>query len=340
MILVTGSDGFVGTAVCREMLRRRIPVRGCLWQPASLPDGCESIVVGDIGAHTEWNNALVDVEAVVHLAARVHIMDDEAIDPISEFRKTNVEGTRHLAASAAKAGVKRFLYLSSIKVNGEFTEHRDAAIYQKALFDPNPIESAIVPAVFKETDEPRPKDPYAVSKWEAEKALWEIEARTGMPVTILRSPLIYGPGVKANFLKLVQLVDRGIPLPFGGIHNRRSFLGLTNLADLICLCLKHPAARNELYMACDGDDVATPELIRRIALALGKRPRLLPIPGWMMKLAGTLTGKSAQIGRLCSSLLIDSSKARQRLGWAPPSTMDKELRRIAEWYLSKSVKSA
>jgi len=335
-ILVTGPDGFVGTAVCRELLRRKYCVRGAQWCDIPLSAGCESVVVGDIGAETDWSDALSEVDAVVHLAARVHIMQDRADDPLKEYRKVNVRGTQSFAEAAANTGVKQFVFLSSVKVNGEFTEQglcKSANHLSNGLTGKDTISPQ---NVFKETDDACPEDPYAISKWEAEQVLWKIGTRTGMAVTILRSPLIYGPGIKANFLKLIQLIDRGIPLPFGCIHNKRSFMGLTNLVDLICCSLIHPAAANKTFLVSDGDDVSTPELVQRIAQALGKNPRLLPIPEWVMKLGGRLTGKSAQAKRLCSSLLIDSSKVRRILGWTPSCTMDEELARVAKWYRNNS----
>ncbi len=316
-LLITGPDGFVGTQVCRELLRRGNCVIGALWKAAPLPTGCESVIVGNIGPDTDWTMALAGVNAVVHLAARVHIMDDMAVDPLAEYRRVNVEGTRCLAEAAVEAGVKRFLFLSSVKVNGERT------VLRGRMSEGGP---------FTEMDEARPEDPYSLSKWEAEQILREIEQRTGMAVTILRSPLIYGPGVKANFLKLVQLVNRGVPLPFCCIRNQRSFLSITNLVDLICCCLEHPKAAGETFLVSDGEDVSTPELVLRIAEALGKKPRLLPIPEWMMKVSGAVIGKSAHVNRLCGSLQIDSSKVRRVLDWTPPCTMSEELARVAEWW--------
>lgn len=337
-ILVTGPDGFVGTALCRELLLQKYFVRGAQWCDTPLSAGCESVVVGDIGAETDWSDALSEVDAVVHLAARVHIIQDRVDDPLEEYRKVNVRGTQSFAEAAAKVGVRRFVFLSSVKVNGEFTEQ---GINKSGnhLSNGSTTKEAISPQnVFKESDQACPEDPYAISKWEAEQVLWKIKTRTDMDVTILRSPLIYGPGIKANFLKLIQLIDRGIPLPFGGIHNKRSLIGLTNLVDLICCSLKHPAAANKTFLVSDGDDVSTPELVQRIAQALGKNPRLLPIPEWMIKLGSRLTGKSAQVQRLCSSLLIDSSKVRQILAWTPSCTMDEELARVAKWYRNNSFR--
>lgn len=312
-VLVTGPDGFVGNAVCSQLLAKGRQVRGAQWKAALLTESCESVIVGNIDSRTEWGLALENIDAVVHLAARVHIMDDTAEDPLKAFREVNVAGTRHLAEAAAKAGVKRFVFISSIKVNGESTSGRSA---------------------YSEKDDPAPEDPYGISKYEAEIALREIEAESGMEVVILRPPLLYGPSVKANFLKLIQFVDKGIPLPLGGIHNKRSLLSLTNFSDLISQCIEAPAAGGKTFLVSDGDDVSSPELVCRIAKALGKSSRLLPLPENIMKLAGKLTGKSEQVQRLCSSLQIDSSNVRKTLDWQPPCTMEQELEMVAKWFES------
>jgi nucleoside-diphosphate-sugar epimerase len=313
MILVTGSSGFVGSALCRGLELRGGSVLRAVLRHAKPDDA--AVVVGDIDSKTEWAEALNSVDAVVHLAARVHQIRDTAADPMSEFRKVNVEGTRRLAEAAACAGVKRFVFLSSIKVNGEMTDGVGA---------------------FTETDLPHPTDAYGVSKWEAEQILREVGQRTGMEAVILRLPLIYGPEVKANFLKLVRHIERGRPLPFGCIRNQRSLLGLSNLVDIICCCLGHQAAAGETFLASDGDDVSTPELVRRIAGVFGRPARLVPMPVWMMKLGGRVAGRSDQVKRLCGSLRIDSSKIRRKLGWTPVCTMEEELRRVAEWYSGRN----
>lgn len=338
-ILVTGPDGFVGSAVCTKLISDDLHVRGALRTESSvnresvMVNGMESLVVGDIDAHTEWSTALDGIEAVVHLAARVHIMDDSAEDPLTAFREVNVAGTRRLAEEAAKAGVKRFVFVSSIKVNGEATEATSSPVNGESTASPVNGESVIVNCTaFSECDTPAPQDPYGVSKMEAEQVLRKIEAETGMEVVILRPPLLYGPGVKANFLKLIQLADKGIPLPLGGIKNKRSLLSLTNFADLISRCVTDPRAAGETFTVCDGDDVSSAELVRRIAQALDKKPRLLPIPEGWMRLAGKLTGKSAQVDRLCGSLVIDSSHVCKTLDWQPPCTMQAELARVAAWY--------
>jgi nucleoside-diphosphate-sugar epimerase len=388
-VLVTGPDGFVGSKVCEQLLADELSVRGALRSGASkcvssevregggAEDGgaedepqtansipqTEFIVVGDINAQTDWFQALEGIDAIVHLAARVHIMDDTAEDPLEAFRAVNVEGTRRLAQEAARAGVRRLVFISSIKVNGEQTQSpsRDqrsevggqtgesgACEGAEAVAPPGspgsrtpttmdgnanckPQTSNLKP-FFSERDKPSPEDPYGQSKHEAEVALREIEASTGMEVVILRPPLLYGPGVKANFLKLIQLVDKGIPLPLGAVNNKRSLLSLTNFADVISKCVTDERAAGQTFLVSDGDDISTGELVRRIATALGKSPRLLPVPEGLMKLAGKLTGKSAQVQRLCSSLQIGSSKVRKTLDWTPPVSMEQELARVAEWY--------
>lgn len=321
-VLVTGSGGFVGTSLCRELLERGFGVVAIERRPRQLSSSdlihaeqkekethrMSLACVGDIGPDTDWISALVGVDLVVHLAARVHVMQDTAVDSLVEYRKVNVEGTKRLAEAAALAGVKRFVYLSTIKVNGEMTGDGRGA--------------------FTESDTPKPEDPYGVSKWEAELALRDIEHRTGMAVVIIRPPLIYGPGVKANFLKLIQFVDRGIPLPLGGIKNLRSLLGLTNLVGLICCCLIHPSAVGETFLASDGEDVSTPELVHRIATALGKSLRLISVPQWVMNFMGMVTGKSEQMNRLCGSLQVDSSKVSRVLGWTTPCSMREELEKM------------
>lgn len=324
-VLVTGPDGFVGTCLCRELLERGWSVVGA--KRNARPEfsaqtdhmslkgkehpSVRFVCVGDIGPATDWTTALEGIDAVVHLAARVHVMKDSASDSLAEYRKVNVEGTRRLAEAAAMAGVKRFVFISSIKVNGESTDDMTGA--------------------FKESDAPNPEDPYSVSKWEAEGALQKIERQTGMAVVIIRPPLVYGPGVSANFLKLIKLVDSGLPLPLGGINNKRSLVGLTNLVDLICFCLDHLGAAGEIWLPSDNDDVSTPELVRRIASALGKSPRLIPVPQWAMLLLSRLTGKTKQVKRLFGSLQIDSTKVRHVLGWTPPCSMEEELKKTANW---------
>ncbi|MEQ1591154.1 MAG: SDR family oxidoreductase [Thiobacillaceae bacterium] len=297
--LVTGASGFVGSALCA-----RLDTSGFEVVPTvrGKPASAHEIVVGNIDNKTDWTTALAGCEAVVHLAARVHVMDDTARDPLALYRQTNADGTLNLARQAARAGVKRLIFVSSIKVNGE---GRDAP--------------------YSESDVPAPEDAYAISKWEAEQGLADIAQQTGLEVVVLRPPLVYGPGVGANFLRLMQTVNRGWPLPLGAIHNRRSLLYLGNFTDAIRLCIEHPAAAGQTFLFDDGQPVSSPDLIRAIARALGRPVRLLAVPVGVLKLAGTLLGKQAAVERLTGSLFVDSSAIRSRLGWVPPYTMQQGL---------------
>jgi len=311
-VLVTGAGGFIGRALCAKILAEGWQVRGTLRSESDasqLPDGVETVSIGSIDSDTKWDDALTGIDPVVHLAARVHVMYDGSSDPLTEYRKVNVEGTKCLAIEAAKAGVKRFIYISSIKVNGEGRA-----------------------AAYTEDDEEAPVDYYGLSKWEAEQKLHKISDKTGMETVILRPPLVYGPRVKANFLRLVSLVKYGIPLPFRYIKNRRSFIYIGNLIDAIITCITNPNAAGKTYLVSDGEDVSTPELIRRIGVASGRRALLLPVPVWIMRMAGKITGKSNEVERLVMSLTVDISKIRRELEWKPPYTMENGLRVTAKWY--------
>lgn len=248
--------------------------------------------------HTDWHAALTGCQAVVHLAARVHIMHDMVDDPLALYRTTNTDATLNLARQAARAGVKRFVFVSSIKVNGE---GRDTA--------------------YTETDAPAPEDAYAISKWEAEQGLWQIARETGLEVVVLRPPLVYGPGVKANFRRLLDTVARGWPLPLGAIENRRSLLYLGNFVDAIRVCVEHPAAAGQTFLVDDGQPVSTPELVRAVAHAMARPARLLAIPVGLLEFAGALFGRRTAVARLTGSLWVDSALIRTRLGWMPPYSM-------------------
>lgn len=311
-ILVTGANGFVGRELCRQLGQVGVHARASLRTPADSASGVETVVTGDLSAHTDWTHALTGVDAVVHLAARVHVMHEGRHDPLAAFRRVNVDGTRQLAQQAVKAGVQRFVYASSIKVNGESTTGTP----------------------FRADDAPQPGDAYAQSKLEAELALQEIARGTGMEIVIVRPPLVYGPGVKGNFLSMMRVLQRGVPLPLASCANRRSFVGLTNLVDLLVQCVLHPAAANETFLAADGEDLSTPELLRRLARALGRKARLLPFPPTMLRVAASIAGRPGFYERLCGSLLVDASKTRELLGWRPPSTVDEELARTAHWFLA------
>jgi nucleoside-diphosphate-sugar epimerase len=262
-----------------------------------------------LGTDTVWEGALAGVDTVIHLAARVHIMDDTAADPLTQFRKVNVEGTARLAREAAKAGVRRLVFISSIKVNGEETG-----------------------TPYTPDSPPNPADPYGISKWEAEQALLTIGAETGLEVVIVRPTLVYGPGVKANFLNMIKVVHRGIPLPFASISNKRSLIYVGNLVDALAVCATHPSAAGRTYLVSDGEDVSTPDLIRMTAAALGVPARLFPFPLSLMRLVGKITGKTAAVNRLTGSLTVDSSRIRSELGWKPPFTMREGLRETAKWF--------
>jgi nucleoside-diphosphate-sugar epimerase len=320
-VLVTGASGFVGKAVCRALLHAGYAPRAGLQYRARWPELqaaatalSDFAVIGDLGACPNLNDALESVAVVVHLAARVHIMDDAAVDPLKEYRRVNLDGTEALAQAAVKHGVRRIVFVSTAKVNGEST--------------------FAIP--FTEEDPPDPQDPYGVSKWEAEEALRSIGARTGIEIVIVRPPLVYGAGVSANFLRLIKLVGRGLPLPLPDTHNRRSLVCVGNLADFLVKCVGHPEAANETFMVTDGEDVSTRELIVRLASALGRTARFLPVPEFAIRLAARLAGKEAAVDRLLGSLVIDSGKARQRLGWTPPVTLDNGLALTARWYLESS----
>jgi nucleoside-diphosphate-sugar epimerase len=311
-MLITGASGFVGSALCRRALFDGHRVRGAVL-PAELslvPDGVELCPIESIGHRTPWKDALEDVDTIVHLAARVHIMNDEHPDPMEAFREVNTRGTRRLAEEAARMGVRRLVFISTIKVNGEETFERP----------------------FDVTDAPNPQDPYGLSKWEAELSLYEIAERTGLEVVVIRPPLCYGPGVKANFYKLMELVSKEVPLPLASIENRRSLVALDNLVDLLLSAATHPAAAGELFLAGDGEDLSTPEMVRRLAHALGKDARLVPFPPGLMRMGTELIGKGGVYQRLGGSLQVDISRARRVMGWKPPVTVDEAFAHTARWY--------
>ena len=295
------------------MLAENWHVRGAIRlmsQKSGLPSGFDRVEIGTIDSNTEWEKALDGIDAVVHLAARVHVMDEGSADPIIAYRKTNVEGTKHLAQIAASKKVRRLVFVSSIKVNGE------------GKADPYTAE-----------DRPVPVEPYAVSKLEAEKSLQRIADNTGLEVVILRPPLVYGPEVKANFLKLIKIIDRGIPLPLAMVKNRRSMIYMKNLVDAILRCTIHPAAAGKTYLISDGEDISTPELIQKISLVLGKPSRLFPIPSDLLRLFARMVGRSLTASRLLDSLIVDSSKIKSDLNWEPPFSLEEGLNETAKWYL-------
>lgn len=299
---MTGANGFVGQALVPRLADDGHHVIALTRRHAATPLRAAEVVIGDLETLDDWAGSLAGAHAVVHLAARVHVMHDPESDPLAAFRRTNVEATLRLAREAASRGIRRVVFLSSVKVNGESGR-------------------------FDEEDVAAPEDPYGVSKLEAEQGLRVIAASTGLEVVIVRPPLIYGPGVRANFAALMQAVRRGIPLPLGAVDNRRSLVALDNLVDFIATCLTHPAAANETFLVSDGEDLSTSELIRRLAAAMGRKPRLVPIPGALLYLAARLIGRQGEARRLLSSLQVDIGKARRLLGWAPPLSVDEALRR-------------
>lgn len=309
--LITGASGFVGQSLCAEMLRQGWQVKAALRAPHQLPGDIKPVIVGQIDGGTDWTEALVGVDVVIHLAARVHVMKDTAADPLAEFRSVNTAGTEHLARCAAASGVKRLVYVSSIKVNGEETRGG-----QK----------------FSEADAPAPQDPYGISKWEAERALYRVADEAGLEVVIVRPPLVYGPGVKGNFAQMLGIVARDIPLPFASIHNHRDLIYVGNLVDALIVCATHPAAVDQTYLVCDGEDISTPGLLRHLGAGMGHPAHLFPCPPALLKLAGRLTGKTGQIERLLGSLKMDSGKIRRDLDWAPPHTLEQGLRITAAVY--------
>lgn len=307
-VLVTGANGFVGRALCARLDKAGHQAVPGVRRPCGMSD---EKVVGDIDEATHWAEAVDGCQAVVHLAARVHVMHDTATDPLDEFRRTNVDGTLNLARQAAAAGVRRFVFISSVKVHGE---------------------STLPGRPFSERDAPAPQDAYGLSKLEAEQGLLAMAQATGMELVVIRPPLVYGPGVRANFQSLMRAVAKGLPLPLAAVDNRRSLVALDNLVDLIATCMAHPAAANQDFLVSDDEDLSTPELIRELARAMGKPPRLFALPMGLLRALAALTGRKSTLERVCGNLQVDMTKARTILAWNPPQSVREGLSQTVSHY--------
>jgi nucleoside-diphosphate-sugar epimerase len=303
MIAVTGASGFVGSAVVAALGRSGRAARALSRQA-----GAGLVAVGNIGPDTDWSEALQGVTSVIHCAARVHVMKETEADALDAFRSANVAGTRRLAEQAALAGVQRLVFVSSVKVHGEAT---------------------LPGAPFRATDTPAPQDAYGQSKWEAEQALWAVCGATGMQGVVVRPPLVYGPGVAANMARLMKLVASGLPLPLGSIKNRRSLVALGNLTDLLVRCVDHPAATGRTFLVSDDEDLSTPDLVRQMALVMGRSAKLVPVPVSLLRLGGRLTGHQAEVARLVDSLQVDLAPTKNALSWSPPLTVLEGLQNMA-----------
>ena len=312
-VVVTGGSGFVGAAVLARLVAEGHEAFASVRRPPAAPLPGVSYVAGaDLMSEAGWDNAVRGADAVIHTAARVHVMRDRAADPLAEFRLANVEGTLRAARAAAGAGVRRFVFLSSIKVNGESTQPG---------------------APFRADDAPAPVDPYGISKQEAEARLLDLARHSAMEVAVVRPPLVYGPGVKANFRTMMRLLRRHVPLPLGSVRARRSLVAVENLADLLLLCLVHPAATGRVLLVSDGEDLSVSEMLRRLAAALGVRPLLVPVPAFAIELAAHVAGRSAVAQRLLRPLQVDIEPTRRLLGWAPPFGVTESFERTARHFL-------
>ncbi|MGZ3240097.1 MAG: UDP-glucose 4-epimerase family protein [Burkholderiaceae bacterium] len=308
-ILVTGANGFIGAALCEKLKECEISFVSAVRKKVA----SHQFQINDLTYPVDWSQALSGCDTVIHLAARVHVMHDTSINPAAAYKAINVDATLHLAKQAVQCGVKRFVYLSSIKVNGEETTGRP----------------------YTASDMPLPIDPYGQSKLEAEIALKKLSNETGLEVVIIRPPLVYGPRVQANFLKLIKIVKWQIPLPFGAIHNRRSMVALDNLVDLLIVCSQHPNASGQIFMVSDDSDVSITELLKILARAMKKRAFLLPIPAPLLAGTARLFGKTAVMNRLTGSLQVDITHTKSTLNWKPPVSMQKALEKTVSHFLAQ-----
>jgi len=317
-ILLTGANGFIARELSVKLTDKKFKLVLAVRQRSSFfSKSALQVEVGDLTSDTDWSEPLDSVSVVIHTAARVHVMNDSALDPLTEFRRVNLEGTVNLAKQAAEAGVKRFIFLSSIKVNGEATK---------------------VGTPFTADDVPAPRDAYGISKAETEQALLDLSAATDMEVVIVRPVLVYGPNVKANFLDMMHWLSKGIPLPFGAINNKRSLIALDNLVDLIITCVDHPAAANQIFLASDGEDISTTELLQKISLSLKQKPRLIPVSSKVLCMVAGLIGKRGLARRLIGSLQVDITKTKNVLNWHPPLNLDDALKKTVQSFLQQQKK--
>jgi nucleoside-diphosphate-sugar epimerase len=314
-ILITGSNGFVGQNLCKKLISKKYLIRKIIRSSLKKKEEHSEVCnVGEINKDTNWSIALKNIDCVIHCAARVHSINEDKADSLDLYRKINVDGTRNLAEQSVKAGVKRIIFLSSIKVNGEETKFSSP---------------------FKYDDVPKPESSYAISKWEAEQALEAISKKYGIEIVIIRPPLIYGPNVKGNFLRLINLANHQIPFPISKVNNLRSFVSLNNLVDLICCCINHPSAPGKVFLVSDGMDISTLELIKKIGYALGKPQRLIPIPLFILRFLGKIIGKSSEVERLLGDCQVDCKNTCEVLNWKPYMKIDDGILESVKHYLSQ-----
>lgn len=315
-VLVTGASSFVGQSLCSSLLAQGYEVRAAVRNANAMlsTNGLDVFVVGQVGGQTDWSAALVGVDCVIHCVARAHFVRETTPGAMKSYREVNAAGTQRLAEQAAAMDVQRLVFISSIKVNGDRTERGKPFLF---------------------SDVPAPEDYYGQSKLEAEQALWVVSAQTSLEVVVVRPPLIYGAGVKGNLLRMMNCLARGVPLPLGGLCNRRSFVGLSNLVDLLLCCINHPAAAGQTFLASDGNDLSTPQLLRLISEGLNLPARLLPMPVGLLQAVGSLAGKRGEIERLVSDLQVDIGYTRERLGWTPPMTVNDGIHEMARWFVNK-----
>jgi len=316
-VLITGANGFIGTALCKQLAAEGFLIKGA-YRSAKTADSSanniEKVIVGEIHASTDWQEALREVNIVVHLAARVHVMQETDSDPLAAFHRVNTEGTLNLAEQAARSDVKRMIFLSTIKVNGEQTQ-----------------------VAYSASNQANASDPYALSKWNAEQGLRTVSNKSDMEIVIIRPPLVYGPQVKGNFLRLITLINKGWPIPLASVKNKRSMVSVDNLCDLIKTCMANPKANGELFLVSDGHDLSTPELIRLIAESMKKSVKLLPFPVPLLYFIAGLIHKRQEVERLCGSLVVDIQKNREILGWQPPFSAVDSVRKTVARYLRQKI---